>query len=319
MVRFTLKQCAYFVAVVEHGGIAQAGRALNISQPAIAQGLDKLEDIYGLRLLDRHHARGTELTPEGRSFLPLAKDLIERATMVERKAASIASSTSGTVHLGCFHTLAPFYLSQIVRTHGSCRPAVRVIPSEHTQDELNAALVSGALDLALTYEMSLDTSRLDWIEVNQLQPFVILPQGHPLARKAAVSISDLIDEPFVTFDGAGSTDYFRRTLERGGNRLRVAYRSRSMEAVRSAVGNGLGYSLTVMRPRTRETYDGGSIVHVPIKDKVDRLPIVIAFRNDTGASDLVDDLVDTCRKEVSKHNEVTENRRRRPKSRRAKP
>ena len=42
MVRFTLKQCRYFLAVADHGGIAQAARALNISQPAIAQALNKL-------------------------------------------------------------------------------------------------------------------------------------------------------------------------------------------------------------------------------------------------------------------------------------
>ncbi len=69
MFNITIKQCAYFNAVAEQGGIAQASRVLNISQPAVAQAIDKLEHIYGFRLFERHHARGTELTPQGRSFL----------------------------------------------------------------------------------------------------------------------------------------------------------------------------------------------------------------------------------------------------------
>ena len=62
MVRFTLRQCSYFRAVAENGGIAQAARALNISQPAVAQAIEKLEDVTGLRLFDRRHARGATLT-----------------------------------------------------------------------------------------------------------------------------------------------------------------------------------------------------------------------------------------------------------------
>ena len=68
MVKFTIKQCAYFVAVAEQGGIAQASRVLNISQPAVAQAIDKLEALFDFRLFDRHHARGTEMTPQGRAF-----------------------------------------------------------------------------------------------------------------------------------------------------------------------------------------------------------------------------------------------------------
>ena len=111
MVRFTLKQCAYFLCVVEHGGIAQAARALNISQPAVSQALDKLEDMYGFRLLYRHHARGTEVTPEGRAFAAHCRDLLKTAAGVENKASAIAAHLGGTIRFGCFHTIAPFRLS----------------------------------------------------------------------------------------------------------------------------------------------------------------------------------------------------------------
>ena len=302
MVRFTLKQCAYFTAVVEHGGIAQAGRALNISQPAIAQAIDKLEDFYGFRLLRRHHARGTELTPEGRSFLGLAKDMVDRAEAAERKAHAIASTTSGTILFGCFHTLAPFYLSQIVRAHAAHRPNVEVLPSEHAQDEITSALAAGKLDLALTYDMSLDESTLDWIEIDRLDPFVILRRDHPMAKRRSIRLSDLADEPFVLFDGAGSTDYFKGMIERGGNRTRIAHHARSMESVRCAVGNGLGISLTVMRTKTNETYDGGAITYVPISDDVAALPIVIAFKKDTERNGLLNDLVATCQTEIQRYN-----------------
>ncbi len=89
MVRYTLRQCTYFRAVAEQGGIAQASRALNISQPSIAQALDKLEDILGIVLFERHHARGLTLTLQGRLFLQHAVALEEQAEQVARQASAI--------------------------------------------------------------------------------------------------------------------------------------------------------------------------------------------------------------------------------------
>lgn len=143
MVRYTLKQCAYFIAVVEEGGIAQASRALNISQPAIAQALDKLEDLYGFQLLLRHHARGTELTPQGRAFLSIAHDLVRQADYVEREAQAIAANKSGSIRFGCFHTIAPFYMGDLISKYRQREPDIRIEAQELLQDEI----VNGVLEL----------------------------------------------------------------------------------------------------------------------------------------------------------------------------
>ena len=128
MVRLTLKQCSYFLAVADRGGIAQAARALNISQPAVAQALDKLEEIYGLRLLLRHHARGTELTPQGRAFYRSARDLLRQAERAEQEALAIAADLAGTIRFGCFHTIAPFYMAQIIKAMARSTPRSRLSP-----------------------------------------------------------------------------------------------------------------------------------------------------------------------------------------------
>ncbi len=106
MVRFTLKQCTYFIAVAEHGGIAQAARVMNISQPAIAQAIDKLEDITSLQLFDRQHARGMDLTVQGRAFYIEAQKIVRTALTVERNVFDISANLKGTVRLGCFQSIA---------------------------------------------------------------------------------------------------------------------------------------------------------------------------------------------------------------------
>ena len=298
MVRFTLKQCRYFLSVADHGGIAQAARALNISQPAIAQALDKLEATYGFRLLERLHARGAELTPEGRAFSQLAQALVDDAERVERRAQAIADQLAGLIRFGCFHTVAPFYLARLIKSYGREAPDVEIRPFELTQDQIMNDVVSGKLDLALTYDMGLDRSQLDWRAATRLTPVVILNADHALASQKSISLARLANEPFVMFDGPFSRDYFESILNAADISPPIALNANSMESVRCAVGSGLGFSLSVMRPKHSQTYDGGTIVSVPISEKIGPIELGIASRKGVEPSGLLLQFTEFCQAHI---------------------
>lgn len=294
MVKLTLKQCSYFLAVADHGGITQAARALNISQPAVAQALDKLEAIYGLRLLQRHHARGTELTPEGRSFLELARTLLDYAEHVEHRAQAIADHLAGSVRFGCFHTIAPFYLARLIKSYRADLPDVEIKPFELTQDQIVNDLASGKLDLALTYDMGLDRDRLDWTVAVRLKPFVLLKANHRLAAETSISLTKLGEEPFVMFDGLFSRAYFESVLSAANIDPPVSLNASSMESVRCAVGNGLGFSLSVMNPEHSQTYDGGTVVSIPLADNIKPIELGLARRKEMILSGLISRFAAFC-------------------------
>ena len=216
MVRFTLKQCAYFLAVADQGGIAQAARALNISQPAVAQALDKLEALCDLRLFVRHHARGTELTPQGRAFYRSARDLLQQAEHAERDARAIAADLAGTIRFGCFHTIAPFYLTRIMKAHQEAYPRVDIVATELLQDEILSGIEAAELDLALTYDMSLDGHPIERQVVARLEPVILLSADHPLATRSSIGLAEMAEEPFVMFDRPSSRDYFDGLLAAHG-------------------------------------------------------------------------------------------------------
>lgn len=278
MVRYTLRQCAYFRAVAETGGIAQAARALNISQPSVAQALDKLEAVTGLVLFERHHARGTTLTLQGRLFLDHVLALDRKALEVEREAAALAAERAGEIRLGIFHTLAPFYAPSLVRSFATEAPDIKVHPREMSLSELAQALQEGTIDLALTYDRGADLSGLDTLELASLKPQVVLASDHKRARQKSIRLKDLAREPYVMFDAPGSRQYFEELLAENGIDPPIAYRSGALETVRSAVGNGLGFTLLVMRPPEPRTYDGKAVAVIGISENVRRLGIVLAAR-----------------------------------------
>ena len=275
MVRYTLKQLYYFSAVADQGGIAQAARVLNLSQPAIAQALNKLEDQYQLRLFVRQHSRGVELTSQGRQLYKMAQELLLQAQQQETSMRLIASGKSDTIRLGCFHTLAPFYMIPLIQQLKQEYADIAVLGEELRQDHLLDKLLNKQLDLAVSYDMGITSSALTKSIIAKQTPHILLSKQHPLAMAKSIKAEQLRGQAFVMFDGAGSKDYYQNLLRHLNLQPEIALVSSSMETVRSAVGNQMGFSITVMQPKTNISYDGTELVTLPIDDPCPDLAIVL--------------------------------------------
>lgn len=97
--RLNLRHLRAIVAIAEHGSISAAARAISITQPAITQGLARLEDHLGERLFDRR-SDGVATTPAAAIFVPRAASALahirsSRVTMVQLHAL-IALARAGS-------------------------------------------------------------------------------------------------------------------------------------------------------------------------------------------------------------------------------
>lgn len=292
MVRFSLRQLDYVRAVARDGGIAQAARSLNVSQPSVAQGLAKLEAMTGLVLFERHHARGVTLTSQGRQFLGHAVSLLDHAAQVERDATALAAFEAGEIRLGCFTTIAAFYLPGLIRSFNQAHPDIRVLAEEATLDLLANHVRNGNLDACLTYDIGDSLEGLDIRLLTTIEPTVILSSKHPLAGQVSIRLGELAGEAYVMYDAPGSRDYFDALLVDAGLTPEIAYASQSLECVRSAVGAGFGFSIAALRPRHETTYEGNDITAIPIGGEIASLNLVIASRPTREANRMLDQFVD---------------------------
>jgi DNA-binding transcriptional LysR family regulator len=277
MVMYTVKQLAYFAAVAEHGGIAQAARGLHVSQPAIAFSLTKLEETLGLKLLVRHHARGVDLTPNGRHVLKLSHRLLDEAADIDREFAGLSDTMKGRVRLACYETIAPFYMPGMLRWTRAHAPNIVLDVSEGRQDALIGDLVRRKFDLALLYDMGLERRAIGQVRLVSLPPYVLLPERHRLAGHAAIDLRQLAGEPFVMLDWPVTREFYLRIMKQAGLVPKIEFRSPSFELVRGAVANEVGYSVLNARPAGDLSYDGKRLVCRPIKGKLPPLNIVAAW------------------------------------------
>ncbi|RCG15673.1 LysR family transcriptional regulator [Streptomyces diacarni] len=276
-VGFTLVQLRYFLVAAEHGSMTEASAKLHIAQSAVSAAIDNLERDLQVQLFIRRRGRGLTLTPTGERLRQQARDLLGRAREVEREAQGDGETLSGPVALGCFVTLAPSYLPPLFSECTRRYPGIEIDVVEGETDQLVHALEAGRIDFALTYGLGLTAEPALRSETIARAPaYVIVSTDHPLAGQGSVELAELSTEPLVLLDLPHSRDYFRSLVAATGTAPDVRYRTQSYETVRSLVARGLGFSVLNQRPATSQTYGGGEVAELELRDGSPALEVKIA-------------------------------------------
>ncbi len=275
MLRYTLRQLEYALAIAELGSLAGAALKLGVAQPSLSASLQKLEEQLGLQLFIRHHAQGVTPSPQGLRFLNEARSLVAHARDFQRDSSSVAEQVEGELTMGSFMTIAPVYAPKLIAGFQQQYPQARLRLEDGVQDELVAGLRSGRFDLALLYKLDMPDD-LRVTELASVTPYVLLNASHRLAAKKQVSLHDLADEPLILLDVLPSRTYFTRLLVSNGITPKVSFVSPSLELVRGLVGQGLGYSLLITRPFGDHAYDGEKLAIRPIVEEVEDGIIAVA-------------------------------------------
>jgi LysR family hydrogen peroxide-inducible transcriptional activator len=190
-----IHQLRYFCAVASYGTFTRAAQAESVAQPSLSQQILKLEDELGAKLFDRM-AKGVKLTACGRAFLPRAAQLLRELGNAKTEILEMAGKEDGELTIGVIPTIGPYLLPPVLTSFSHEHASIVIKVMEDVTSALLDRLHEGAIDLAV---VSLPVPG-DWIRSMELfwEPMlVVLPAGHRHARRTAIRLSDLKDEPFL--------------------------------------------------------------------------------------------------------------------------
>jgi DNA-binding transcriptional LysR family regulator len=292
--RFSLRQLEYFVTVADEGTMAGAAARHHISQSAVSLAINELERALGVQLFMRRKARGIELTGAAREVLPEVRRLLEHAAEVQSTARSVGQTVSGDLVLGCYPTLTPFLLPEILRRFPAQHPSVTVRLFEGSVADMLGRLLDGTCEMALMYDLGIGPEIATTL-LYQVRPYVLLPHGHRLATPGPIPLVELRDEPMVMLDMPPSATMFREVLAGAGVEPNVRFSSASFESVRSLVASGAGYSLLLQRPSPDATYAGPPLVHREIAGDVRTVDVVLAHARGARLTRRAHAFADFCR------------------------
>jgi DNA-binding transcriptional LysR family regulator len=247
-----LRQLKYVVAVAEEGNFTRAAARAHVAQPAVSQQIAQVERELGAPLFERS-PRGVALTAAGAAFLPYARAALAAATAGSDAVRTLRGELAGELAVGTIPSPSEWLVRQL-GAFGRRHPAVRVTLRTGDPEALADGVAAGSLDAAAIGVMAVRLpagpagKRLPAGLASQTiatEPLVAaVPTDHPRAGTAAVSLSDLRDEPLVTLTpGTGLRTVLESACAEAGFDPRIPIEANELGVLADLVAHGLGVAL----------------------------------------------------------------------------
>jgi len=281
MPELSLVQLRHFCAVAELGSISEAARRTHVSATAIGAAISSLEQTLGTVLCQRERSRGVTLTPNGHHFYKEARRVLRDADDLLRTRPEGGEQYAGPLHIGAFATISAVLLPELVEAFEAQHPETPVEITTGSSLDLVEQMLSGELHCFVGYDV-FSRSRvlpagLAMRPLYQTELRAMLSPNHPLASRAHLSIEELKDEPMIVFESNPQRQFSAPALGRLRPDMRVRYRTREYELMRSMVARGLGYSLVMNPFPSGRTFDGGRVTTVPLDPPLAGTSVVIVL------------------------------------------
>lgn len=242
---FDSRHIRTFHEVVKAGSYSAAARSLGYTQPAITQQMKALERSVGTPLFIRV-GRRMRLTEAGEALSRHAETILDSLTAAQAQMGSLTRLRSGRVRVCAFPSASATLIPEAVARLAIDHPGVRVELQESEPPDSLHRLVRGECDitLAFTYPGLREQVPEELVEIPLMedQLTVLLPIGHPLARRRAVKLADLAEERWIAGCLRCRTNFLHECAEQGFA-PDIAFTTDDNLVVQSLVAEGLGVAM----------------------------------------------------------------------------
>ncbi len=289
-----IRQIRQFIAVAEEKHFRLAAERLNMTQPPLSLSIKKLEEDLGTRLLDRNN-KTVSLTPAGEIFLSGAYELVDKLEQVSSDARRAAQGLTGRLTIGFVGSAIYDALPTIVRRFRSDFPDVELELEElSTIDQLNA-ISNGHIDAGLLRPPVTGSSLFQITTVRTEKLIAVMPEGHALAARNAISLSELANDGFILFPLKTSPNLHALVLQachNAGFTPRISQTAHQIQTQISLVSAGLGVALV---PECARQAVHKGVIYKDIKGPVQAIKtqMAVACRQGPGSS-LLGAFIERC-------------------------
>lgn len=210
-----LHQLRALVAIHETGSLQDASRVLHLTQPALSRAIKELEGELGITLLIRSN-KGMTLTEYGQRMLGHARQALESVRRARQEIEDMKGLVVSEITIGVTPVTAILHVLKhalVEFRHAYPRVSLRVL--EMRPNQLLQHLRDGQLDFALTSQLPVASTGLDWEPLCRIPGVVVARKDHPLRN--VQSLRQLQQADWISVDPLGDAhSQFNQLFEGNG-------------------------------------------------------------------------------------------------------
>lgn len=209
-----LRVLRYFLAVADHGSITAAAAHVHVAQPSLSRQLRSLERELGLELFVRD-GRALRLSPVGRRFLPIARDLVARADTARATMTALAQGFNVSLAVAAHATTIADVIAPFVASRGLSTATPRFVAAG--PEAAYEALARAEVDVAIS---SLPPPPgVASLELAEFPIWAQVPATDAWAELEQVDLAVLAGRPLILLDRSFGT---RRIFDQAAGRLNAS-------------------------------------------------------------------------------------------------
>ena len=264
----TLQQLKYALTIADCGSMNEAAKTLFLSQPSLSETIRELETEIGFDLFVRSN-RGILVTPEGEEFLGYARQVLEQAALLEDRYKGGNGGKQEFCVSTQHYSFAVNAFVDLIKKYGHDEYDFSIRETQTYEIIEDVATMKSEIGVIymndfnrVVLEKEIKSHNLVFHELMQAEPHVFISRRHPLAGRSKVTMSELQDYPYLSFEqGEHNSFYYSEeifSVEEKKKNIRVRDRATLFNLLIGLNG------FTVCSGVIDEELNGKDIIAVPL-------------------------------------------------------
>lgn len=191
----------YFLSLAKWLNYRKASEELFVDVSTISKAITGLEEVLGVTLFQKD-GRTLQLTKYGKIFLDHVNnantDIQEGIQIIE----SLCNTFGGTINIASMYTLVSYYLPEVLNILKANYSDLDINLFQNPTRQIIRDVLNQEVDLGLCGEFDFEAyaDKLNWEWLLNEEIVLVVPETHPLASQATVSVNDILDEVFIGYN-----------------------------------------------------------------------------------------------------------------------
>jgi len=284
-----LRAFHYLVTLADVRHFSKAAELCYVSQPTLSTQIRKLEEELDVQLVERS-PRKVMLTEVGEEVVERARAMLAEADSIKAIARRSKDPHSGTLRIGIFPTLAPYFLPHVVPEIRRQFPRLTLRLFEEKTEDVITMLRQGRLDAGLL-ALPVDDDQLTARSLFE-EPFVLaVPEAHALGTKKTITLEDLENQELLLLeDGHCLREQALEVCQLSGAHEKLDFHATSMETLRQMVAAGTGITLMPVMAVKPPVAHTDNLVTRPFHQPGPKRTIALVWRKSSALGGFLEEL-----------------------------
>jgi DNA-binding transcriptional LysR family regulator len=236
-----INQLEVFLAVAQEKSFSRAAAALHRTQPAVSQGIRRLEAELGEPLFDRSSKDGT-LTVAGRVLFDFAQQMMNLRHHAHSAIRELRDLHRGKLSLGA-NEYTVMSLMPLIPIFRARHPHIKIEVKRSLASRIPSEIIGRDVELGvITFKPSDMAIKSMSLAADEIA--LVVPPNHPLAAKKIVSVRELGAEAFIAHNVPSPyREKVIKTFEKHRTPLNISMEMPTLESIKRLVEEGSGVAL----------------------------------------------------------------------------